>query len=450
LDDSSSELINDSPVSGLPRTPPKPTWMLRSLGNRNYRLFFGGQGISLIGTWMQATALTWLVYRLTGSAQWLGTVGFVGQIPMLMLAPFAGVLADRWNLRRLLVLTQTMALVQATILASLTLTHRVEIWHILALSALMGVINAFDMPLRQAFVVHMVEKPEHLGNAIALNSFLMNGARFVGPPVAGLLIAAVGEGVCFLLNALSYLAVIVSLLLMIVPARDVQPHKSSFARGMHEGFAYAFGFAPIRTVLILLAVSSLMGMSFGTIMPPFVKEVLGGGSRTLGFLLGATGLGAVTGALYLAARPTVVGLGRLIYLGAGLFGLSLIAIAASRTVWLAMPLMYTMGLGMMLQIASSNTILQTIVDDDRRGRVMSIYAMAFVGMTPFGSLMAGNIAHALGTPSTLMIGGTCCFIGAVFFALRLPSLRPLIRPIYIRKGIIQESTSYGEDARSQG
>jgi len=435
-DDTDSGLIPFLEKAGRPRTSSGPVYLLRALRNRNYRLFFGGQGISLIGTWMQSIALNWLVYRMTGSAMLLGAVAFVGQIPMLLLAPLAGVLADRWNLRRLLVLTQSLALIQAAILATLTLTNAIQVWEILCLSGFIGLVNAFDMPGRQAFVVHMVERSEDLGNAIALNSFLVNGARLIGPSLAGLIIAAVGEGTCFLLNALSYIAVIMSLLLMVVTPREISPHKSSFVRGLHEGFAYAFGFAPIRTVLILLSISSLMGMSYTTIMPLFAAEILGGGPRTLGFLLGATGMGAVVGALYLASRPTVIGLGRLIYCGAGIFGLALLAVSASKTLWLALPLMFLLGLGMMLQIASSNTILQTIVDDDKRGRVMSIYAMAFLGVTPFGSLMAGSIAHALGSPSTLLIGGISVFVGAVLFALRLPSLRPLIRPIYIRKGII--------------
>jgi MFS family permease len=443
FDDSDSGIIALMEKAGPPHASSKPVYLLRALRNRNYRLFFSGQGISLIGTWMQSIALNWLVYRLTDSALLLGLVAFAGQIPMLLLAPLAGVFADRWNLRRLLVLTQTLALLQAAVLAYLTLTHRIQVWHMLCLSGCLGLINAFDMPTRQAFVVHMVERSEDLGNAIALNSFLVNGARLIGPSLAGLIIAAVGEGVCFLLNALSYLAVIVSLLLMVVPLRKAGPQASSLVRGLHEGFAYAFGFPPIRTVLLLLALSSLMGMSYTTIMPLFAAEILSGGPRTLGFLLGATGLGAVVAALYLASRPTVLGLGRNIYRGAGLFGLSLVAVGACKTMWLAIVLMFLLGMGMMLQIASSNTILQTIVDDDKRGRVMSIYAMAFLGMTPFGSLMAGSLAHGLGSPLTLMIGGVACFVGAVLFALRLPSLRPLIRPIYIRKGIIQETADDG-------
>jgi MFS family permease len=421
-------------VAGPPRT-------LRALRHPNYRLFFFGQGISMVGTWMQSVALSWLVYRLTGSALLLGTVGFTLQIPVLLLAPLAGVLADRWSLRRVLVLTQSLALAQATALALLTLTGAVSVWHVLVLSAFMGVVNAFDMPVRQAFVVQMVDQPEDLGNAIALNSFLVNGARLIGPSLAGLVIAEIGEGACFLLNAVSYVAVIAALLAMTVKPRAAGAHHAPFARGLRDGFAYAFGFAPIRSLLLLLALTSLMGMSYATVMPLFAAEVLGGGARTLGFLLGATGLGAVGAALYLAGRPSVVGLGRVIVAGSGIFGLSLIAVGSSRVLWVALPLMLLVGLGMMLQIASSNTVLQTIVDDDKRGRVMSLYAMAFLGMTPFGSLLAGSLAHALGTPHTLMIGGGCCVLGAVFFALQLPGLRPLVRSIYIRKGIIPDASA---------
>jgi MFS family permease len=448
VEDSSSGIVPVLTKAGAPRTTSEPVWILRALRNRNYRLFFGGQGTSLIGTWMQGIALSWLIYRLTKSAMWLGAVGFAGQIPMLVFPPLAGVLADRANLRRLLVMTQTTALLQAAVLAWLTLSGRVNVWHILALSAVMGLINSFDMPIRQAFVVNLVEHSKDLGNAIALNSFLVNGARLIGPSLAGLVIAAVGEGVCFALNALSYLAVIFSLLLMVVQPRQVPTGHSSILRGLHEGFAYAFGFAPIRTVLILLALSSLMGMSYSTIMPLFAAEILGGGSRTLGFLFGVTGLGAILAALYLASRPTVIGLGRAIYCGAGVFGLGLIAVGLSDRLWMALVFMFVLGFGMMLQIAASNTILQTIVDDDKRGRVMSIYAMAFLGMTPFGNLLAGSLAHTIGTAHTLMIGGTCVFIGAVLFALRLPSLRPLVRPIYIRKGIIPVTPAEAQAASS--
>ncbi|MFH0982850.1 MAG: MFS transporter [Planctomycetota bacterium] len=415
-----------------------PTGVTRALRHRNYRLFFGGQGVSLIGTWTQRVALNWLVYRLSGSALLLGVVGFASQIPILLLAAPAGVLADRWDLRRVLMLTQVLALLQAAVLALLTLTGVVTVWHILVLSAFVGLINAIDIPVRQAFVVQMVERPEDLGNAIALNSFLVNGARLIGPSLAGVLIAAIGEGPCFLLNAVSFVGVILALWAMtLAPRRSPSPHVP-FAQGLREGFAYAFGFPPIRAMLLLLAVCSLMGMSYTTLLPIFTKELLGGGPHTLGFLLGAAGLGAVIGAVYLAARRTVLGLGKIIAFGAGLFGLSLMAFAASRALWLSLSLMLLAGLGMMLQIASSNTVLQTIVDNDKRGRVMSLYAMAFLGMTPLGSLLAGGLAQVLGAPRTVMLGGGCCVLGALVFAGRLRALRALVRPIYERKGILPE------------
>ena len=384
---------------------------------------------------MQSVALSWLIYRLTGSALLLGTVGFAGQIPILLLTPFAGVLADRWPLRRLVVATQSLALVQAALLAVLTLTKVIAVWHIIALSAVMGIINAFDMPARQAFVAQMVEAPEDLGNAIALNSFLVNGARLVGPSLAGLLIAWVGEGQCFVINAISYIAVIVALLAMTVKPFTA-PHPPPFLRSLAAGFGYALGFAPIRAVLMLLATASLLGMSYATVLPIFAGDILSGGPRTYGFLLGATGLGAVSGALYLASRRSVLGLGRVIVFGAGAFGAGLIAVSFARSLSVALPLMLLVGLGMMLQIASTNTFLQIVVEDDKRGRIMSLYTMAFIGMTPFGSLLAGAMAHSIGAPRTVLLGGLCCMIGALLFARRLPALRQLVLPIYARKGIL--------------
>ena len=389
-----SEEAGVRPTETADEPPPAPppgglALLLRSLRSRNYRLFFGGQGISLTGTWMQQVAVSWLAYRLTGSALILGTLGLVSQLPTLLFAPVAGVMADRWNLRRTLVLTQALAAVQALVLAVVTLTGVVTIWHLFALSICMGVINAFDMPTRQAFVPRMIERPEDLGNAIALNSTLVNASRLVGPALAGLLIKTIGEGPCFLLNAVSYVPVIGALLAMRLPPSAGPSRHPSLAHGMREGFVYAFGFPPIRAILLLLALTSLMGMSYGTVMPVFAHDVLGGGADTFGFLMGATGLGA----------------------------------------------------GMMLLIASGNTVLQTIVDDDKRGRVMSIYTMAFLGMTPFGSMIAGSLAEAFGAPGALIVGGSCCLLGSVVFALQMHRLRPYIRPIYVRKGLIRETAA---------
>ena len=431
------------PLAGeMPAPPPGGlALLLRSLRSRNYRLFFGGQGISLTGTWMQQMAVSWLAYRLTGSALILGTLGLVSQLPTLLLAPVAGVMADRWNLRRTLVLTQTLAAVQALVLAVLTLTGVVTIWHWFALSICMGVINACDMPTRQACVPRMIERPEDLGNAIALNSTLVNASRLVGPALAGLLIKTIGEGPCFLLNAVSYVPVIGALLAMRLPPSAGPSRHPSLAHGMREGFVYAFGFPPIRAILLLLALISLMGMSYGTVMPVFAHDVLGGEADTFGFLMGATGLGAMLGALYLASRRSVVGLGKLLSFGGGLFGVCLAAVSFSHSVPVALVCMMLAGLGMMLLIASGNTVLQTIVDDDKRGRVMSIYTMAFLGMTPFGSMIAGSLAQVFGAPGALMVGGSCCLLGSVVFALQMHRLRPYIRPIYVRKGLIRETAA---------
>jgi MFS family permease len=322
---------------------------------------------------MQRIALPWLVYRLSGSPFLLGVVGFAGQIPASLLAPFAGVLIDRWNRHHILVATQILAMIQALALAFLFFIGALEVWHIILLGIFLGVINAFDMPARQSFVVEMVENREDLGNAIALNSSMVNGARLLGPSIAGALIAATGEGICFLLNGLSYLFVIVSLLMMKVTPRKVKNRDTQVLQGLKEGFSYAFGFAPVRAIILLLGLVSLMGMPYTVLIPVFVKEILHGGSHTFGFLMGASGVGALIGAFYLASRKSVLGLGKIIPLSAAVFGLGLIAFSLSRLFLLSLVLMLITGFGMIMQMASSNTILQTIVDDDKRGRVMSFY-----------------------------------------------------------------------------
>jgi MFS family permease len=415
--------------------------IFRSLQYRNYRLFFGGQGISLIGTWIQRIAMPWLVYRLTGSAFLLGLVGFAGQIPAFLLAPFAGVLTDRWNRYHILIATQILAMIQALVLAFLFFIGAIELWHIIVLSIFLGLVNAFDMPARQSFVIEMVEKREDLGNAIALNSSMVNSARLLGPSIAGVLIAATGEGICFLLNGLSYLFVIVSLLMMKVTLRKVKNQDTQVLQGLKEGFSYAFGFAPIRSIILLLGLVSLVGMPYTVLMPVFAKEILHGGAHTFGFLMGASGIGALIGALYLASRKSVLGLGKIIPLSAAIFGCGLIAFSLSRFFLLSLALMLLTGLGMIMQMASSNTILQTIVDDDKRGRVMSFYTMAFIGTAPFGSLLAGGLASSLGAPNTLIIGGVTSVLGAILFARRLSDLKKMVRPIYVRLGIISEVAS---------
>jgi MFS family permease len=414
-------------------------FMLRALGHRNYRLFFSGQSVSLIGTWMTRIATSWLVYRLTGSALLLGVVGFAGQIPSFILAPFAGVLVDRWNRHRLLVATQVLAMLQSLALAILAFTDLINVHYIIWLSVFQGLINAFDMPVRQAFVVEMIERREDLPNAIALNSSMVNATRLLGPSIGGVIIAAVGEGWCFMIDAISYIAVIASLLAMkVTPRMTEQLREVNMLRQLREGFAYAARFAPIRNVLLLLALVSLVGMPYTVLMPVFADDVLHGGPNTLGMLMAASGVGALVGALFLAARKSVLGLGTLIPLTAAAFGVGLIAFSFSGVLWLSLALMVVTGLGFMVQMAASNTVLQTIVDEDKRGRVMSFYTMAFMGTAPFGSLLAGSVADRIGAPHTLMFGGIGCIAGALWFALSLPALRRDVRPIYERIGILPE------------
>jgi len=394
----------------------------RSLQYRNYRLFFAGQSVSLIGTWIQRIAMPWLVYDLTKSVFLLGFVGFVGQFPTFLLSPFAGVLTDRWNRYRILIATQILAMVQAIILTWLVFNKSVEVWHIILLSSFLGCINAFDIPARQSFVIKMVDKKEDLGNAIALNSSMVNGARLLGPSLAGVLIATTGEGICFLINALSYVFVIWSLLLMKIEPYEKKSITQSVIKEFKEGFSYAFGSIPIKYTILLLALVSLMGMPYTVLMPVFAKEILHGGSHTFGFLMGASGLGALTGALYLASRKNSSGLDKIIPLAALAFGAGLIMFSFSRSFVLSLILLVMVGLGMMLQMASSNTMLQTIVDDNQRGRVMSFYTMAFMGTAPFGSLLAGSAAKIIGIPATILLGGIACILGALFFIRKLPTI----------------------------
>jgi MFS family permease len=425
-------------------------FMVRALAHRNYRLFFAGQGVSLVGTWVTRVATGWLVYRLTGSAAMLGVVGFAGQVPTFALAPFAGVWVDRWSRYRVLVVTQVLSMLQSLALAWLALAGTIDILHVVLLGALQGVINAFDVPARQAFVVEMVEDRADLANAIALNSSMVNGARLVGPSVAGLMIAVSNEGWCFLVDGISYAAVIASLLMMRLPAA-VRPasHPKTFD-ALREGFSYAFGFAPIRAVLLLLALVSLMGMPYTVLMPVMAAEVLHGGPHTLGFLMGATGVGALVGAVYLASRRTVVGLGRVIPAAAALFGAGLIAFSLSRAVPLSLALMVVTGIGFMAHLASCNTIIQTIVREDMRGRVMAFYTMAFMGTAPFGSLLAGALAERIGAPRTILLGGCACIAGAAAFSRSLPRLRALVRPIYVERGILPEIAAGLGDAAALG
>jgi MFS family permease len=416
-------------------TWPEP---VRALRSPNYRLFFAGQSLSLIGTWMTRIATSWLVYRLTNSALLLGVVGFAGQIPAFFLAPIAGVWIDRWNRHRTLVWTQVLSMIQSFALAALALSGVINIWSLAALVLMQGLINAFDMPARQAFVVEMIVDRGDLGNAIALNSSMVNGARLLGPAIGGLIIAAVGEGYCFLIDGISYIAVIVSLLLMTVDRVAARGAAKHVWGELTEGWRYVIESDAIRSILLQLALVSLIGIPYTVLMPIVAGTVLHGGPHTLGFLVGASGVGALISAISLALRRTVVGLGRMIPIASGVFGAGLIVLGVSRVFWISMAVMLFTGFGMMQQLAASNTILQTIISDDKRGRVMSFYTLAVLGISPIGSLLAGTFASKFGAPWTLAGGGVCCIAGAAWFARKLPALRLLIRPIYRRLGILPE------------
>jgi MFS family permease len=405
---------------------------------RNFRLFFMGQSVSLIGTWMQQVAMSWLVYRMTGSAFMLGVVAFASQIPSLVLSPIAGVMCDRWNRHRTLIVTQTLAMIQAFVIAALVMTGTVAVWHIILLGIFLGSINALEIPVRQSFIIDMVERKELLGNAIALNSFMFNMARLVGPSIAGVLIAIVGEGPCFLANGLSFLAVIASLLMMRLERKTHKPKQVHMLHGMMEGVRYVFGFAPIRHMLILLSVISMMGMSYIVLMPVFAKNILHGGPGTLGFLMAAGGIGAIIATVFLASRETVLKLGRIIPVSAAIFAVALVLFSFSRALWLSMTLLAVSGFGFMVHMAATNTILQTIVEDDKRGRAMSFYAMAFMGVAPFGSLLAGSLANLVGVTNAIVIGGTACIFASIVFAAKMPILKKLVGPIYDKIALSSE------------
>ncbi len=388
--------------------------MWRALRHRNYRLFFAGQGVSLIGTWLTRVATSWLVYRLTGDAFLLGLAGFAGQIPTFVLAPLAGVLIDRWDRHRVLVVCQVLAMLQSSALAAFALDGSITVAHVLVLNVLQGLINAFDTPARQTFVVELIEDKGDLSNAIALNSSMVNFARLAGPAIAGVLIAAVGEGWCFAIDAISYAAVIASLLAMQVVPRARRPVRA-LRHELGDGFRYVVGSPVIRAVLLLLAITSLMGLPYTVLMPMMAADVYGGGAATNGFLMSASGVGALAGAIFLARRASARGLGAIIPRAAIGFGAALVVFALSPTVWLAAPLIVLAGFGMIVQMASSNTVIQTVVVEDMRGRVMSFFTMAFFGTTPFGSLLAGALADQIGAPATIAAGGGVCIVGGFLF-----------------------------------
>jgi MFS family permease len=395
---------------------------LRALGYRNFQLFFGGQLISLIGTWMQNVAQAWLVYKLTGSSVLLGLVSFSSQIPVFLMSPLGGIVADRFRRRRVVIGTQTAAMLLALVLAALTLTGAVRVWHVVVLSALLGVVNAFDIPARQAFFVEMVGR-EDLINAIALNSSMFNASRVIGPAVAGILVAGIGEGWCFFANGVSYIAVIAGLLLMTVDDRKPVKRQASPLADVIEGFRFVLGSPPIHHLLILLGILSATGMPFAVLMPIFADRILHGGAKGLGILMGASGVGALAGALLLASRQTVKGLGRWVAIAAGAFGASLIAFAVSRSFWTSCALLLPVGFAMMVEMGSSNTLIQTMSPDHLRGRVMSVYSMMFMGMAPLGAVLSGVTAARWGAPATITGGGVICMAAAVVFGWRWPGLR---------------------------
>lgn len=419
--------------------------MARALRSRNYRLFFSGQSVSLIGTWITRIATSWLVYRLTGSALLLGVVGFCGQIPTLILSPFTGVLVDRWDRHRILVMTQVLSMLQSLALAILAFTGLITVGQVLVLQVAQGIINSFDTPARQAFVVEMIEDRADLPNAIALNSSMVNATRIIGPSIGGVLIALVGEGWCFMVDAISYIAVIISLLLMHVVRRERSAKEQPVLDELRSGFRYARASRPIRVALMLLAIVSTMGMPYTVLMPAIAAKVLHGGPHTLGFLMTASGLGALAGALYLASRSTVVGLGRVIAAATLTFGIGLAIFALSTQLWLSLLVLPIVGAGFMIQMAATNTIIQTIVEEEFRGRVMAFYTMAFLGTAPIGSLIAGVAADRIGEPYTVLLGGLLCMAAAAWFMSKLPVLREAVRPIYIERGILsaQATTSAG-------
>ena len=411
--------------------------ILRGFQHRNFRLFFIGQTLSMTGTWMQHIAISWLMYRLTGSAFMLGLTGFALQIPMLLVSPFAGVWVDRFNRRTLLLVTQALALAPALLLAALTSAGSIEAWHIIALSLFLGSVNAFDQPGRGAFLLEMVEKREHLPNAIALNSMIMHSARFVGPSIAGVVLAYAGEATCFVLNALSYLALMIALAMMRVKPLAPHTRHTHWFEGLKQGFAYAFGFLPSRRLLLLLAAVSLTTFPFQQLMPIFAGEVFSGDARTLGLLISASALGALAGTLYLANRTSLAGLSRVIMAAGFCAGIGLMLFSQSRLLPLSLALMLPIGFGLFATATCTNTILQSITDEDKRGRVVSIYGMCFLGMAPVGNFIAGSIASQLGAPAALLINGLCCTLAACLFALTIRSWRDAIRPVYQRLGVVK-------------
>jgi MFS family permease len=407
-----------------------------SLHSRNYRNYFVGQGISLIGTWMQNIALSWLVYRLTGSVFLLGLIGFTSQIPTFFLSPFSGVITDRYNKLKILTLTQVSYMILALIMTLLVLLNLIQVWHIIVLSIASGVITSLDSPARQSLVINLVDDPADLGNAIALNSAIFNGARLIGPAIAGLTIAAVGEGICFLLNTLSFVAVLIAISRIKITFNHRESGREDFKKSFSEGFHYTFSSVPIRTLIIILAILSTIGMPFLVLLPAYAKEILGGGSDTLGYLMSGLGAGALAGALYMASRKSVLGLTKIIATHLTIMGVAVGLVGLSSYFWVSMVIFFFGGLSMIMSLSSINTMLQTLAEDDKRGRVMSFYAMALMGTAPIGNLIAGSVASGIGIRYTLVLCGVIVATSGLWFSIRRKRLRKYIRPIYITKGIL--------------
>jgi len=421
------------PIGGMPARAGRLPVTLRALRHRNFQLFFGGQLISLVGTWMQSVAQAWLVYRLTGSSLLLGVVGFASQIPIFLLSPVGGTVADRYNRHRVVIATQTSSMILAAILALLTLARWLTVWELITLASLLGVVNAFDIPARQSFLVEMVGR-EDLMNAIALNSSMFNGARVVGPAIAGILVASIGEGWCFFANAVSFIAVIAGLLMMKIAPRKKEPH-SSMVEHIVEGFQFAQRTTPVRNLLYLVGLISLAGVPYTVLMPIFADRILHGGAWGLGILMGATGVGAVLGALTLASRTGVRGLGRIAAFSAAGFGASLVIFAFSRNFIFSLVILVPTGFTLMTQMACANTLIQAMVPDRLRGRMMALYSMMFMGMAPMGALFGGIVADGIGAPWAVAIGGMACVGAAGMFYLKLPAVRMEAERLIVAQGM---------------
>lgn len=414
--------------------------LFRALRNKNYRLFFYGQSLSLLGTWIQQVALSWLIYSITNSPFLLGFVMFAGQLPTFLIAPFAGVLADKYDKHKIIIITQVVSMLQAILLATFVLTDHINVSVLIILNILLGIANSFDIPTRQSFVIQMIDNKEDLPNAIALNSSIVNGSRLIGPAIAGILVASLGEGICFLINAISFIFVIISLLLMKIEKEEKAGNeKVSILKQLKEGFQYSFGFLPIRSVILLLAAVSLFGNPYLVLLPVFARDILSGNATTLGYLNSAVGIGALSAALYLASRKSTLGLGKIIATTTLIFAFSLISFSFSKTLTLSVIILLFCGFGMMMQTSGSNTILQTLSDDDMRGRVMSFYTVAFRGMAPFGSLWAGTFADNFGAPVTVLISGAVCLAAGILFYKNLKIIRTAAKPVYQEKGLLPEA-----------